>query len=256
MTARTVLQDASFAQAAARRMLALGLSPAEVFEGTGFGQVLLDQLEPAAPTARIAGFFDHAEKLTGDGLFGFHLAQSCGLKQAGLLGYITLSAPTAGSFLQDLARYAPVLSDSWQLDAATLEADGVLGWSCTAGAAARARQYAEFLAALFLTALRQSSGGRVRPVKLEFLHQRREGLDEMEAVFGCPVAFGAAAGRALFRPDDLALPLEEGEPRLLRLLRSYGDLLLSGQVRRARPLCPRSRKRFLPAFPRGLCHWR
>lgn len=106
-------------------------------------------------------------------------------------------------------------------------------------------------AALFLTALRQSSGGRVRPVKLEFLHQRREGLDEMEAVFGCPVAFGAAAGRALFRPDDLALPLEEGEPRLLRLLRSYGDLLLSGQVRPGATLVSQVEEAISARLPAG-----
>lgn len=251
MKTQTVLQDAAFAQAAARRLLALGHSPAAVFQGTGFGQALLEQPEPKAPTARIAAFFGHAEKLTGDGLFGLHLAQGCGVQQAGLLGYIAQASPTAGGFLHNLAHYAPVLSDSWHLDAATLAADGKLGWGCAAGSAARARQYAEFLAALFLLALRRASGGRVRPVQMEFLHQRSTGAAEIAAALGCPVSFGASAGQAVFRAADLQQPLADADPQLLRLLCAYGDLLLSGQGRPGASLVAQVEEAISARLPAG-----
>ncbi len=251
MKTQAVLHDASFAQVAARRLLALGNAPSDVFGGTGFGQVLLDQQKPLATTARIAGFFDHAEKLSGDDLFGVHLAQSCDLRQAGLLGYICRSTSTPNEFLQDLAQYAPLLSDSWDLDTCALENEGQLDWSCKAGAAHRARQYSEFLAVLFLRGLFRASDGCVLPKQVEFSHQRCDGVVEMEAALGCPIRFGSSASCAVFGLDDLYLPLVGGDPVLLRLLTDYGDLLLGQHAPSGKSLVAQVEEAISARLPAG-----
>lgn len=223
--------NAIFAQLAARHLLARDYTPAAVFTGTGFGQALLSKEDPAAPFSAIAGFFEHAAELTGDPLFGFHLGCATDLRQAGLLGYIARSSPTAGCFLRNIARYAGVMSEVWELETSRLASHGEFTWTCRAEPGLHAHQYIEFLAAVFFAALRDGTESRIEPQKAAFSHQRSGGRDEVSAFYGCPVEFGAPVSRFVFRPEDLELPLISADGVLLRVLRSYGDQLLAGQAR-------------------------
>lgn len=229
MPAAPAPENAIFAQLAARHLLAQGVSPAAVFAGTGFGPALLNQEEPAAPFAAIAGFFSRAAELTGDPLFGFRLGCASDLRMAGLLGYIALTSPTAGCFLRNIARYAGVMSDTWEMDPSRLASHGEFAWSCKAASGQQASQYVEFLAALFFTALREAAGTRIELQEAAFTHQRHRGAEEMSAAFGCPVRFGVPASRIVVRPEDLELPLVSADRLLLRVLRAYGDQLLHGR---------------------------
>lgn len=229
MPAAPVPHNAIFAQLAARHLLTQGFTPAAVFAGTGFGQALLNQEEPAAPFDAIAGFFSRAAELTGDPLFGFRLGCASDLRLAGLLGYIARTSPTAGCFLRNIARYAGVMSDAWDVDTSRLASHGEFAWSCTAASGQQTHQYIEFLAALFFSALREAAGTRIEPQEAAFVHQRRRGAEEMAAFFGCPVRFGAPASRIVFKPEDLDLPLASGDRLLLRVLRAFGDQMLHGR---------------------------
>ncbi|MFY0311246.1 AraC family transcriptional regulator ligand-binding domain-containing protein [Leisingera sp. D0M16] len=229
MAAAPAPHNAIFAQLAARHLLAQGVTPAVVFAGTGFGQSLLNQDEPVAPFAAVASFFDRAAELSGDPLFGFHLGRGSDLRMAGLLGYIACNSPTAGCFLRNTARYAGVMSEGWEVDASRLASHGELAWFCKAASGLQAHQYIEFLAALFLTALREAAGTQIEPQEAAFSHQRRRGAEEMAAAFGCPVRFGAPASRIVFKPEDLDLPLASADRLLLEVLRAYGDQLLHGR---------------------------
>ncbi len=223
--------NAIFAQLAARHLLARDYTPGAVFAGTGFGQALLHQEDPVAPFAVIAGLFERAAALTGDRLFGFRLGCATDLRKAGLLGYIARSSPTAGCFLRNIARYAGVMSDVWEIDTSRLASHGEFTWTCRGASGSRARQYIEFLAAIFFSALRDGTEARIEPQSAAFSHERSSGRDEVQAFYGCPVEFGAQASRFVFRPEDLELPLAGADRVLLRLLRSYGDQILEGQVR-------------------------
>lgn len=221
--------SAIFAQLAARQLLELGHAPAAVFAGTVFGQALLDQEEPAAPIAAVAGFFTHAAELTGDPLFGFRLGCASDLRAAGLLGYIARSSPSVGCFLRNTARYAGVMSDAWEMETARLASHGEFAWICKAASGQQAHQYAEFLAALFFAALREAAPLRIEPREVAFSHRRSSSAEDMAAYFGCQVQFGAAHSRIIFKPEDLELPLASADRLLLRVLRAYGDQLLDGQ---------------------------
>lgn len=222
-------QNATFARLAACNLLAQGCTVAAVFAGTGFDQDLLDQEGPAAPFADITDFFGHAAALSGDPLFGFHLGCGSDLRTAGLLGYIAVTSLTTGCFLRNTARYAGVMGDAWDLDVSRLAAHGEFIWARRGGASQQENQYIEFLAALFLTGLRKAAAKRIEPRQAAFAHQRSGGTQEIASYFGCPVQFGAAASRFVFKPEDLDLPLATADRILLRLLRAYGDLLLQGQ---------------------------
>ncbi|KIC14084.1 AraC family transcriptional regulator [Leisingera sp. ANG-Vp] len=224
-------QYAFSTQLAARQLLEQGHTPAAVFAGTGLSQALLDQEEPIAPFAAVAGFFSHAAELSGDPLFGFRLGCGSDLRNTGLLGYIACSSPSVGCFLRNTARYAAVMSDVWELDTSRLASHGEFAWDCKDPAARKAFQYTEFLAATFFAALREAAPLRIEPREAAFSHLRSSGTAEIEAYFGCPVQFGAPRSRMVFKPEDLELPLASGDRRLLRLLRAYGDRLLGGQAR-------------------------
>lgn len=229
MPAAPAPHNAIFAQLAARHLLAQGFTPAAVFAGTGFGQGLLNQEEPAAPFAAIAGLFSRAAELSKDPLFGFRLGCRSDLRAAGLLGYIARTSPTAGCFLRNIARYAGVMSSGWEVDTSRLASHGEFAWSCKAASGQKADQYIEFLAALFFTALREAAGTRIEPQQAAFAHRHRRGVDEMAAYYGCPVRFGAAASCVVFKPEDLDLPLLSADRLLLRVLRAYGDQMLHGR---------------------------
>ncbi|MEX0304279.1 MAG: AraC family transcriptional regulator ligand-binding domain-containing protein [Leisingera sp.] len=224
-----VSQSAIFAQLAARQLVEQGHASGAVFAGTAFDRRLLEQEEPAAPPAAAIGFFSHAAELTGDPLFGFHLGCGSDLRTAGLLGYIARSSLSVGCFLRNTARYAALMSDAWDLDTSQLAPQGEIAWSCRASSGQQGRQFIEFLAAMFFAALREEAPLRIIPRDVAFSHQRVRGSEEMSAYFGCPVRFGAACSRIVFKPEDLELPLASADRRLLRLLRAYGDQLLDGQ---------------------------
>lgn len=228
MSERAALQNANFAQLAARHLLDQGQKPARVFAGTGFGPELLDQPKPVAPLSQTMAFFAHGARLSGDRLFGFRLGCHGSLKSAGLLGYIARSSPTSGCFLRNITRYAALLSDSWAFDCSHLAAYGKLSWSCPAISARPARQYTEFLSALILSELREVSGKDIVPMGVSFAHPRDRGIVEMERFFGCVLRFSEADCEVVLAPGDLDLPLASGDPQLLGILRAYGDHLLLG----------------------------
>lgn len=229
MPERPALQTAVFAQLAARQLLARGVDPVRVFAGTGFGPAMLDEQEPSAPSVQTMAFFAHGARLSGDPLFGFRLGCNSDLRSAGLLGYIARSSATSGDFLRNIASYAIVLNDAWVSDSSRLVAEGRFSWACSAMSGRPVRQYTEFLSALILSELRRSTGRQVVLKKVCFAHSRKRGISEMEQYFGCVPRFSARHSRVVFAKADMDLPITSADPKLLGVLRAYGDQLLLGK---------------------------
>ncbi|MEM7319824.1 MAG: AraC family transcriptional regulator ligand-binding domain-containing protein, partial [Pseudomonadota bacterium] len=163
MPGSTPTHGAVFVQTLARDLLQQGYTQHDVFGGTGLTSDLIGRERPFVPFDRIAQFFEHAARLTGNDALGFERGAVREMRRSGLICYVGLSAPTVLDFIKNIARYRRVFSDAVEVNADRLETDGQLEWYFSVSSNVERRQYVEFGASGLLHAMRQASGERFCP---------------------------------------------------------------------------------------------
>jgi len=205
----------------------------------GLNRKELAREDARIPFARHAAFFELAAAETENATLGFDFGRTRDTRDAGLIGYVGLSSPTVIDALKNFARYRRVFSDAAAIDADGLERNGRLAWGFIGIGDAQARQSTEFAVTNFVRALREASGKRIAPTGLSFAHARSGSRAEIDAYFGCRIAFGAEANSVTFAPEDLRMPLVSADSRLLVILRGYCEDVLARHAERPPPLVER-----------------
>jgi AraC-like DNA-binding protein len=200
-------------------------------------QAGLDERSLNAEGARIpfdkyAEFFELAAEATGDTCLGLHFGQTRDARDAGLIGYVGLSSPTVADAINNISRYRRVFSDAIEIEAGDFEESGRLRWGFPAFAAHRFIQASEFSAVNLLHALRQMTGRNLAPDMVSLTHPRNHRIKDFERFFGCPVKFGGHENIIGFKLADLQIPLLTADNRLLAILRTHCEEVLS---RRSEP---------------------
>lgn len=217
-------------------LLDKGFSEQQIFRDSGLCMPMLEPDKPMAGFDRVAGFFEHAAKLTGDDTLGFVRGQKREMRRSGLISYVGISSPTVSDFIQNVTRYRRVFSDAIEMDCSTLGSDGVVKWHYSVPMKIRRRQYVEFGAAGFLHALRQVTNREFCPELVIFSHARNANTDKFERFFGCEVRFGSTENSVRFRSADLALPLMTADDELYKILKNCCENALQVKARNVPPL--------------------
>lgn len=236
MGRRIPQHGAVFVQTLANDLLAAGFTQQQVFAGTGFGPDLIEQEKPFAPFDDIAGFFEHAASLSGNGVLGFERGARREMRRTGLISYVGLSSPTVRDFIKNIARYRRVFSDAVEVDIEQLESHGILRWYFAVPSTVRRRQYVEFGASGLLYAMRRAANREFCPRLVTFHHARNTQHDVFERFFGCSVRFGEKQNAYHFRKEDLDLPLMTADNELFKVLQEYCEVVLRDKSRNSPPI--------------------
>jgi AraC-like DNA-binding protein len=162
-------------------------------------------------------FLNLVSNATGDGLLGFHLAQRCELREAGLFYYVLASSGTLFDVCARTARYSSMLNEGVMQNFIDGRAIGI-GLRYSGFSRHRDQHQAEFWFTALLRFVRQLSGTSLVPQRVRMAHGRSEGAREMSTYFGCQVEFGATVDEIVFARKFGELPLVNADPFLNQLL--------------------------------------
>jgi AraC-like DNA-binding protein len=185
-----------------------------------------------------------------DDLLGFHLAQNFDLRQAGLFYFVLASSATLGNVLERASRYSTIGNEGLRLEFLTGEDVGIR-FSYVAIPRHTDRHLMEFWATALVRITRHLTGTRSSPVRAGFVHPPCGISDEMDAFFGCSVAFSSRDDIVVYGKALDGYPLIEADPYLNELLVGYCEDALAHRPRRVESLRTRIENAITPMLPHG-----
>ncbi len=180
----------------------------------------------AAPTLRLrlsgyCALFEEAARQTGHDNFGLWFGQQFDPRDLGIWGYASLSSPTLGSALANLADLFRYQQSSSRM-VFTGDAGGRmrLEYQILSSRIVARRQDAELSLGQFNNIIRACCGKSWAPVEIQFEHPRPLDWRQHEAAFGAPVFFGCATNAIIFDAAILDRPMPGRDPRLHAMMRN------------------------------------
>lgn len=143
---------------------------------------------------------------------------SPGVSMLGGLGHALRAAPDVRTLLDFGSRYLVVHAHAnemlWQVRGEHLE----IRYRLTDPSITRRRQDAEYSLGALYNRLRDVTGERFAPLRVDFVHPRPTDTTEHERGFGCTVRFGQAFNQVVWPAEMLDAPLISADPRLFQTL--------------------------------------
>ena len=195
--------------------------------GAGIGPGDLGSAQPFLPLDRVVTLFDLAAEAAGDDLLPFRLGQDRDPRDAGLIGYVGLSAPRLVEAIRNFARYVRVFGEATELDLGRFETEGRARWLYHLPISQDRQHYTEFAGALFIRSARVLTGADIRPLSVSFAHPRRHGQDAFRDFFGAPVNFDTGENVIRYAAADLDRPIVTADDRLAVILREHCEDVLA-----------------------------
>jgi AraC-like DNA-binding protein len=173
-----------------------------------------------------ARFLDLAADALHDDLLGLHVAQGLELRKAGLLYYVMASSATMLEAVQRVVRYWSISDESMQQQCvAGRNVDITLQY---VGARRHLdRHISECWAAIVVSAVRRITARRLSPLRVRFVHPRRECPAELAEFFGGAVEFGARSDDIRYARAVAATPVVGADPYLNKVLVGYCEEALA-----------------------------
>lgn len=161
-----------------------------------------------------------------DDAYALTLASQYPVGSSGVLGYTMMTAPTLRHALQDVHRYARLLTpqQGFQFDESgpTVE----VMWQWPEKMHRPSVQYVGLTIAMFVRRMQLAAGADWCPASVTLDIPRPKNEAAFEALFGTNVSFGAARSSMRFGKNVLDLRMPKGDERLHTLLRELGDYRL------------------------------
>ncbi len=189
-----------------------------------------------------------------DPFLGFHLAQTCDLRELGLLYYVAASSQTLGDAWRRASRYTSVVNEGLGLRYVEAQdrAHPVRMVFDYVGVPRHIdRHQIEFSMTALVRLCRQLAGRELVPDGVGFTHRRNEDVAELSTFFRCSVEFGATADQVTFDPAFRGLPVVSADPYLNQLLVEYGDEVLARRAASRASFRAQVENAMVPLLPHG-----
>ena len=183
------------------------------------------------PFAKHATLLEIAAHQTGNDFFGLHAASQVDPRDLGALGYIGLSSRTVGDALLNLERYLATFTEAFRFELAIDDDLARVKFEAIDSSFLRYRQASEFGGGLFVKAYQFFAKGEITPLEVQFVHRYDGDGQEHQRVLGCPATFGHNRNQVILNRRDLAVPIGTADDKLLRILTSYCEEILSKRAR-------------------------
>lgn len=161
-----------------------------------------------------------------DELLGFHLAETCELRQFGLVYYAGATSATLLEAMHRMARYTKLGNEGVAQECIETRTFGLrqryVGVSRHID-----RHQAEFWFTALVRILRRLAGQTLIPRRVRFMHARAQSPKEMLAFFGGELEFGTTSDELLFAKSVGDVPVLSSDPYLNEVLVRYGEEALS-----------------------------
>jgi len=208
-------------------IIGLGFPEREVLKGTGLTLAELQESENLVPLAGLARIVENGIALTQDDLIAVRWGQTRRFAKLGLIGYLGRSSKDIRCIVTNLARYGQVFSEAMESDISELEDKGLFKWRFDIPATVETGRFVEAQVSQFLSGTNRLLPRTVLPKNITFCHRRKHNAAELEALFGCPVTFGAQWNSMQYRLADLDVPLSTSDEGLHKILQAHADLVLA-----------------------------
>lgn len=195
----------------------LGLDADRFMAQFGLDSKRLDERDRRTLHERVPDFWARLESETGDSNIGLHLGQHIPTFGGEVLEYLFLSSETFGEGLNRALRYQALLSGA---GLGQLTVDGPAAVLTLDSALARVnadRHLYECLTQGIVRFFRSVTDNAFAPQAVTFVAPAPASTDDAEAVFGCPIAYGAAHNTLTFDASVLQRASPHAEPRLVTM---------------------------------------
>jgi len=172
---------------------------------------------------------DHAAEALHDPNFGLHVGQSVKAGHLGSEGVSLMSCTTVREMVERSTRYSTLVFDACRNEFIERDDECVRYWhSNLPGGASPGRLQDEMNLALWITLARWLTGRPDLALRwVSFRHPRPADVREHEALFRCPVQFGAEATALAFDTRYLELPLPQANVAVRRVMDALCERLLA-----------------------------
>ena len=196
------------------------LPAARLFAEAGLDTRLLDQREARLPYRGFEQLLERAAAALDDPVLGLHVGASAQPGYYGPYGFTLTTCGTAREVLARSTRYSALVSDAYRVEFAEQGDELIRYWRSNLSGGARPRRLHEQLnSAAWLTMARWVSGQpELNPNWIAFCHVRPADVSEYEALFRCPLRFGAAVTTFSMDRRLLDRPLPQADPRVQRMM--------------------------------------
>ena len=226
-TAHPALHSPTWVPVLADHFESTGRNVAALLQEAGFKNGVPGTKATKVPFGNIAALFELAADRCDDDLLGFHVGQKVDVRDAGLVAYVGINAPTVRDFVRNIAAYARVYSDAVEYDLSLFEDGGQMTWYYHLPPSIPRRQYVECAAVICVSALRQITKAPIWCDSVSFIHPRNAHIEEIERFFGCGASFGRRSNTISFKIADLDCPIVDADEKLLRLLKEIATEALN-----------------------------
>lgn len=198
-----------------------------LLDEAGIDRACLDDPLATAPLNAVVELFDTAAKIMGDPCLGLHFAESFQPRGAGLLGHLSMSAPTVREAVACGARCVNVYATKVTASFEERGGVGYLSWTLPPAVTATRIQYNTFATATVVHGLRAAAGPDWRPLSVEFDHRELPCTEEARRTFGERVRFSQPANVLVIDKLCLAKPMPTADPALFAILSDLAERWLA-----------------------------
>jgi AraC-like DNA-binding protein len=196
-------------------------------------------------------FLDLVAQAVDDSLLGVHLAQTCDIREFGLLYYVAASSKTLGDALRRAARYTSVVNEGLSLQYVE-DRDVTIMFHSVGVPRHIDRHQIECCMTGLVRLCRQLTRRDLKPRLVELTHRRNEDTSELSAFFGSQVEFGARADRATFEAGFKDLPVASADSHLNELLIGFGEEVLARRAANRASFRSQVENAMVPLLPHGM----
>lgn len=137
------------------------------------------------------------------------------------MGLAALSTESFGAAIDHMARYKKLVAPEEILQE-TLEGEWAIQFRWTLAMDVEPAVLVEHCFAWVLTIVREGTGTRIKPLRVEFVQPRKH-TKALEKYFGCPVVCGATRNAIIFRAEDASISFVTRNAELLEMLAPQFD---------------------------------
>ena len=159
------------------------------------------------------------EPLLGDPFYALKLGTSTPRGVYGIIEFAIAASSTLGQAMERFTRYFRIVNDRGVLEVETDGDEYVFSAWIPGSPEAAGRHYNDYVLGFVLNSLRQFTGVKLFPTRVELIHERPARVDVYREVFGdAGILFGSQKNVLVFDVAVTALPQRSADPDLLRVL--------------------------------------
>ncbi len=238
------------ARLALARATAAGLDPRPILRKAGLTASQIQDRQARVNAASEISFLNLMADALPDELLGFHLAEAFDLRESGLLYFVLASSATLGEALARADRYSTITNEGVRLRCQA-GSDLSLRYSYVGVPRHTDRHQVEFWTRTLVRICQTLTGTELRPIRVSFAHPRWSASGQLDAFFGCEVAFASNADDVAFARGASQLRLVKADPYLNELLVRYGEEALAQRANPASPIRASVENALAPLLPHG-----